>query len=128
VYCSYYLMLMCSYVVSAIANKMHVHLVRHTAHPEIAILSHPETSVSVYVTMHVCALTLSLQSCLSNICYLVCGFDKSAHHTHTHSLFLSLGHAAHTHTHSMSKQPYRALRASVYPASQLCPDKGEREA
>jgi len=119
---------MCSYVVSAIANKMHVHLVRHTAHPEIAILSHPETSVSVYVTMHVCALTLSLQSCLSNICYLVCGFDKSAHHTHTHSLFLSLGHAAHTHTHTACPNSPTGLCGPVYiqPASSVQIKERER--
>lgn len=73
--------------------------------------------------MYVCALTLSLQSCLSNICYLVCGFDKSAHHTHTHSLFLSLGHVVHTHT-AYPNSPWGLCRP-VY--TQLCPDKGERE-
>lgn len=64
----------------------------------------------------------ALSPCLSNICYLVCGFEKSAHHTHIHTLSSSFFHCTHTHT-ACPNSP-AGLCGPVY--TQLCPDKEER--
>ncbi len=72
-----------AYVISAMVNKINIDWASRNS----LFKSSRDQSVYMYVP------------CLSNICYLVCGFEKSAHHTHTHSLFLCFSLHTHTHTH-----------------------------